>query len=129
MKRRRIKRSQEADADGPCSEHKHQHGGSGSGSGSAPYQEVVRNKRDRELLVGHDCPDCAKFYEQAKGIFGSQEARKLCQQNSRHRTNHVNKNPPTPEHFWSIPSLNTVYSQSQSPPSFRSQSSPKPEPL
>lgn len=26
------------------------------------YQEVVRRKADREMLLGHTCPDCAGFY-------------------------------------------------------------------
>jgi hypothetical protein len=70
------------------------------------YQEVVRKKKERKRLPGHECDECRKFY---KSIQLSDHMdpeckharqRELCDAASRHRYRH--KRPSTPPGYWDI---------------------------
>ena len=70
------------------------------------YVETVRGKK-RELLPGHECVQCEKFYALNPGL-GSGK-RTFCDCVSRHRAKH--EQPATPRHFWDIdiPTPRDVY--------------------
>jgi len=70
-----------------------------SGTGAFKFQDVERRKRHRLMLPAHPCPDCAKAH--LNKDFGG-----FLKQCARHRAMH--QNPPTPEKFWDIPSLETI---------------------
>jgi hypothetical protein len=67
------------------------------------YQEVIRGKKQREKLHGHDCECCKGFYDallSGKGgqVFNREE---LIQQNSRHRSRYAQVES-TPKDFWEM---------------------------
>lgn len=67
---------------------------------------VVRQKDQRCDLPGHTCERCKDFYSAIdKSFLSEAQRRELVQDLSRHR--YHNSPPPTPPHFWSLPSLST----------------------
>jgi len=60
------------------------------------YQEVVRNKAQRQCLPGHDCPECRKFYE----VTADEQDEDPIQTMGRHRARYAPSN--TPADFWEL---------------------------
>ena len=75
------------------------------------YHEVVRKKKERRALQGHDCPSCRSFLDAVckdwdgkdNGMFNRSE---LVQECSRHRSKHEpNQTPPG---FWELSFADSV---------------------
>jgi hypothetical protein len=62
--------------------------------------EVVRNKEERKSLIGHSCPQCIDFYENAFGK-DTEKCKEVIQLCSRHRTRYTPP-PSTPPGFWDL---------------------------
>ena len=68
--------------------------------------DVIRDKKLRCELPGHTCEKCANFYNAIdKSMLTEAQKKDLVQDMSRHR--YHSSPPPTPPHFWSLPSLST----------------------
>eukprot|EP00924_Labyrinthula_sp_SR-Ha-C_P003211 maker-scaffold_15-snap-gene-2.31-mRNA-1 protein AED:0.01 eAED:0.01 QI:97/0/1/1/0/0.5/2/1073/140 len=78
------------------------------------YQEVVRTKQERAKLPGHTCRDCDECISNIDTTGFSQDKKDLIQKYSRHRHREESEIPPTPAHYWAIPSLSTPTKESQS---------------
>jgi hypothetical protein len=71
------------------------------------YEEVVRNKGERDKLQRHDCPDCGKFMDavmEGAGANVFERHQLMC--TSRHRTRYTP--PETPEHFWELSFIDEI---------------------
>lgn len=70
---------------------------------SYKYQEVIRGKKQREKLHGHDCECCKGFYDALLSGKGAQvfNREELIQQNSRHRSRYAQVDS-TPNDFWEM---------------------------
>ncbi|KAL9181314.1 hypothetical protein ACHAXT_010119 [Thalassiosira profunda] len=76
---------------------------------SFAFQEVVRGKKDREALPGHECEECKRFMD-AVGRDYDRDA--LVQGCSRHRSRCA---PPlTPPGFWNLTFVDSVSSNNKS---------------
>jgi len=67
------------------------------------YKEVIRGKKQREQLHGHDCECCKGFYDALLSGKGGEVFKRdeLIQQNSRHRSRYVQVDS-TPKDFWEM---------------------------
>ena len=63
------------------------------------YNEVVRKKKDREVLNGFDCHECRRYY--ASDNLTEQQLKEVLKNCSKHRHKFAPA-PDTPDEFWSI---------------------------
>lgn len=66
------------------------------------YQEVVRGRKERQALPGHDCEECRGFLDAVCNAPGGEvfDKGQLVRECSRHRARHTP--PETPDGFWEL---------------------------